>query len=44
MLRLMKVVAVLALVGLIGLTGYAYLGLSAPTATQTRVPVTLNVE
>lgn len=44
MLRLIKVVAVLALVGLIGLTGYAYLGLSAPAATETRVPVTLNVE
>ena len=44
MLRLIKVVAVLAVVGLIGLTGYAYLGLNAPAATETRVPVTLNVD
>jgi len=44
MLRLIKVVAVLALVGLIGLTGYAYLGLSAPAAMETRMPVTLNVD
>jgi hypothetical protein len=44
MLRLIKVVVVLAVVGLAGLTGYAYLGLSAPVAQETRVPVTLNVD
>ncbi len=44
MLRLIKVVLVLAVVGLIGLTAYAYLGLSAPAAQETRVPVTLNVD
>jgi hypothetical protein len=44
MLRLIKLVVVLAVVGLIGLAGYAYLGLQAPAAQETRVPVTLNVD
>ena len=44
MLRLINVVVVLGVLALIGLTGYAYLGLNAPAATETRVPVTLNVD
>lgn len=44
MFRLIKVLLVLAVLGLIGLTGYAYVGLTTPAATETRVPVTLNVD
>ena len=44
MLRLIKAILVLAVLGLIGLTAYAYLGLSAPAAQETRLPLTLNVD
>ncbi len=39
--RLIKVLAVL---GFIGLTGYAYLADLSPTASEVKLPVTLNVD
>lgn len=44
MFRLIKAILVLAVIGLIGLSAYAYLGLTPPTALETRLPVTLNVD
>lgn len=44
MFRLIKLVLVLAILGLLGLSAYAYLGLKAPAAQESRVPVTLNVD
>lgn len=42
--RLIKVLVVLAVLGFIGLTGYAYLADLSPTATEVKLPVTLNVD
>jgi hypothetical protein len=42
--RLIKGVLVLAVLAFAGLTGYAYLGDLAPSATEVKVPVTLNAD
>lgn len=42
--RLIKVLVVLAVLGFIGLTGYAYLADLSPTASEVKVPVSLNVD
>ncbi|MES2434651.1 MAG: hypothetical protein CFE33_11055 [Pseudorhodobacter sp. PARRP1] len=42
--RLIKVLVVLAVLGFIGLTGYAYLADLSPTASEVKLPVTLNVD
>jgi len=42
--RIFKVILFLLVLGFIGLTGYAYLGDLSPQQSETREPVTLNVD
>lgn len=42
--RIFKVLLFLLVVGFLGLTGYAYLGDLSPDQSETRKPVTLNVD
>lgn len=42
--RLFKLLLFLAIAGFIGLAGFAYFGDLSPERTETRVPVTLNVD
>ncbi len=42
--RIFKVLLVLLLLGFVGLTGFAYLGDLSPDQSETREPVTLDVD
>ena len=42
--RMIKLVALLGILGVAGLSGYAYLVDMAPTAVETRQPVTLDAD